>query len=124
MTVNNPQQTQNQPLYIGGIPKEGALSLLANVEINNNTVSVDLKQMYDTGSISGIQAIYVDNADNNFNVEFYSIDSAQRIIIKANSQGYYPVLTGKYLKFNIKGGVGTVPIFFLNFAIAQGGWDI
>lgn len=124
MSVTNPLTPQNQTLYIGGIPKEGPQSLLVNVDLTAGS-SLDLTTLIGQGKLSGVQAIFVDLSNCDKAVSITAQDTNQTITCAPFTQGYYPILAGKYLKFNMSSDFnGQVPIFFLNFAVAAGVWKV
>lgn len=85
----------------------------------------DLSLLSDTQDFNMIQTVFIDNADNDGEVIILIHDTQQKIVAKPKTQGYYPILAFKRLKFSVK-HTGTkkvsVPIYMLNFIISQGAW--
>ena len=113
--VNHGEPTDNQPqsarIYFEGNPDE--------------RVNFDLSHLADTQNFKLIQTVFIDNYGNDGDLIIEIPDTQQRIICKANKQGYFPVLSYTRLKVSVK-QVGTkkmaIPIYFMNFIIAQGSW--
>lgn len=111
--------------YNGAIPQAGALSLNLSIEIpaDLSEVIIDLKLQQLTGKMTGIQTVFIDLIGYDSDVILTMADTKQRIVAKANTQGYYPVLSTNLMKFLISGNIaGEFPIIFLNFPIAAGVW--
>ena len=111
--------------YNGAIPAAGPMALRTLIELNDNEVTVDLRQLATTGKITGIQTLYIDLSEFNDDVIITMPDTQQIIKAKKNTQGYYPVLSTNLIVFKIKSeSNGNVPIHFINFPIALGVWGI
>lgn len=108
--------------YNGAIPAQPqAINTL--IEINSKSVLVDLTMQLAQGKIAGVQTIYVDLIKHLGDVIITMPDTGQRICAKAQTQGYYPVLSTNLMKFEISSMVnGKFPIQFINFPIAAGVW--
>lgn len=108
--------------YNGAIPAQPqAINTL--IEINSKSVLVDLTMQLAQGKIAGVQTIYVDLINHLGDVFITMPDTGQRICAKAQTQGYYPVLSTNLMKFEISSMVnGKFPIQFINFPIASGVW--
>lgn len=108
--------------YNGAIPAQPQ-AINTFIEINANRVLVDLTMQLAQGKIAGVQTIYVDLLDHLGDVSIVMPDTGQRIIAKAQTQGYYPVLSTNLMKFEITSNVnGKFPIQFINFPIAGAVW--
>lgn len=108
--------------YNGAIPAQPQ-AINTFIEINANRVLVDLTMQLAQGKIAGVQTIYVDLLDHLGDVSIVMPDTGQRIIAKAQTQGYYPVLSTNLMKFEVTSNVnGKFPIQFINFPIAGAVW--
>ena len=113
--VNHGEPTRNQPqsarVYFDVGP--------------NQRVNFDLTNLADTQDFIEIQTIYIDNSQCDGECIIEIPDTQQRIVAKANTQGYYPILSFHRLKFSAM-HTGSkkvdIPIFLLNFIVSQGAW--
>lgn len=108
--------------YNGAIPSTPqAIQVLINYE--GTPILIDLATQLTLGKIAGIQTLFIDLINFDFDVEITMPDTLQRIVAKSGTQGYYPVLSTNLLRFVIKTtGIGDFPIQFINFPIAAGVW--
>ena len=108
--------------YNGAIPAQPQ-AINTAITINSDRVLVDLTMQLAQGKISGIQTIFVDLMNHLGDVYIYMPDTGQRICAKAQTQGYYPILSTNLMKFEISSDTnGKFPIQFINFPIASGVW--
>lgn len=114
-----------QPTFNGAIPAEGPMAFQTIIKYLGEKQEVDLSNLLTTGRVSGIQTIYVDLNNFDYDVHIYIEGSAQTITAKKNTQGYYPILSTNLLKYIISAdGLGDFNIQFINFPIALGVWGI
>lgn len=114
-TVNHGEPIDNKPqaakIYFDSEP--------------NKKVNFDLSNLSDTQNFKLIQTVFIDNYDNDGDLIIEIPETSQRIICKAGKQGYFPILSYTRLKLSVyhKGtGKIALPIYLMNFIIAQGSW--
>lgn len=108
--------------YNGAIPAQPQ-AINTFITINADRVLVDLTMQLAQGKIAGVQTLFVDLQDHLGDVMIYMPDTGQRIVAKAQTQGYYPVLSTNLMKFEVTSNVnGKFPIQFINFPIAGAVW--
>lgn len=108
--------------YNGAIPSQPQ-AINTFITINADRVLVDLTMQLAQGKIAGVQTLFVDLQDHLGDVMIYMPDTGQRIVAKAQTQGYYPVLSTNLMKFEVTSKVnGKFPIQFINFPIAGAVW--
>ena len=108
--------------YNGAIPSQPQ-AINTFITINADRVLVDLTMQLAQGKIAGVQTLFVDLQDHLGDVMIYMPDTGQRIVAKAQTQGYYPVLSTNLMKFEVTSNVnGKFPIQFINFPIAGAVW--
>ncbi|WWT38758.1 penton [Enterobacteria phage PRDpeacock] len=126
MNVNNPNQMTVTPVYNGCDSGEGPQSVRGYFEaLPGETVRFDLTYLKDTQGFSGVQCVYIDNSENDGAAIIDVEETGQRITCPAGKQGYFPLLVPGRAKFVMRhngSGKKSVPVFFLNFTIAQGVW--
>jgi hypothetical protein len=115
-------------LYAGCMAEEGRktlpISLAFTVAVPNQVIYLQQLQT-NFGKFTGVQTMYVDNADNAADVIITMPETQQRIIAKANTQGYYPVLSvqgSAVFNFNCAANI-TVAAQLLNFMVAPATWS-
>lgn len=112
--------TQNQL-----VPQEGPKALPIPLDFTNDASNLlDLTMIQQRVAISLIQAVYVDNGDNPNQLQIDINTSGQRLLIKANTCGYYPVMCTNPVKMvftSVKGA--TARVFLLNSPISGYNWD-
>lgn len=57
----------------------------------SNSLAFDFTPFLETGGISGLQGVFIDNADNAQALTLTIVSTGHRIICPANSQGFFPV---------------------------------
>lgn len=110
------------PTYNGSIP---AFPQTLGVEIDytDTPILIDLLTNLFQGKINGVQTVFIDLINSDFDVELLMNDTKQRIIAKAGTMGYYPILASQLMKFETKAsGAAKYKIIFINFPIALGVW--
>lgn len=115
-------------LYTGCQAKEGTKCVPLSLAFTTlaNTQDVDLYVLQQNNNFSGVVALYVDNADNAADVIITMRGSNQRITAKANTQGYYAVLSveaNASIHFECSANI-TVPVQLLNFPVAPFVWSL
>jgi hypothetical protein len=113
-----------QTAFLGAIPCEGPKVLSQSVDFSvSSAVDFDMVSIKQTGRLSGIQAIFIDNSNNNQPVSITTTIINQVLQIAAGYQGYFPILVSDQVKMTVAStGNGVVPILFLNFPIAASIW--
>lgn len=119
-TQGNSQQVFNQTQAKGG-PKAVPLKLDFSVQ---DSYLIDLSTLNAFNTLEFVQTVFVDNADNSSPVIIYNGVSQQRLVIPANSQGYYPFLCPNPGRFTIAtdGGV-VVNVELCNFPVSPATWS-
>lgn len=83
-------------MTMGYVPQQGsrALSvLLAFNTLATQSINDDLTNEQAQGQIEFVQSVYIDNADNAQKFTLQILEgNVQRIVAKANTQGYYPLI--------------------------------
>jgi len=103
MAQVKPAQLTMVPLFNGEEAAQGPKCIMASLDMSAiGSWDFDYTQQQRDGTLEFLQCLWIDNADNAavLTVTFAN-ESRQRIKVKANSQGYYPVLCGSEIKFNI-----------------------
>jgi hypothetical protein len=110
------------------IPIEGPKAAFAVLNFNgtDGTFSVDASQLIQTGKISYIQTLWIDNADNPVNLTITMAITGQRIIVKANTQQYVNVLAPNMPVFHFSTTAGNfkVNVGLLNVPIQPDQWSV
>lgn len=114
--------TPNIPLTPCEGPKAASISLDFTA---NGTYDLDLTNDQAQGKVSMIQGLYVDNNANSDTLTITVQGSNQKIIVKGNTQGYYPVLCPNPPKFTFvsSGNVNGVVVYLLNFPVQPATWQ-
>ena len=95
-----------------------SLALSANVPFSD-----DLTIETENGTISNVQAVYIDNSYSGSGIFSLSLDSGQVITVKANTQGYFPIFTHAQVRYTAQtAGTSTVKLTFLNFPLDPSQW--
>lgn len=85
----------------------------------------DYSYLADTQGIKNFQSIFIDNYENDKDVIFQNLFNDQKIVCKAGKQGYFPLLIGSKLKFNIFSETEKnikINFYLMNYIISQGTW--
>lgn len=120
-------QSQRILLQNQQIPMEGPLALGINLDFSVNLgYTIDLLNLIQTGQISMIQTIYVDNHGNTQTLLITMNGSGQTVEIGAKTQGYYAVLCPNPAKLAFVASAtiatGPVQVFLINVPIAGVVW--
>lgn len=113
--VNFGEPTGNRPVTIQGVYLTG----------NKKSQKYDFSYLYDNQGIGNIQTIFIDNYLNDSDLIYENLDNGQIIVCKKNTQGYYPLLASKKLKFNLKSNTDLnlkINFYLTNFIISHGAW--
>lgn len=107
-------------------PKIGPkmIPVLLDFSLNDGYLA-DLSNMQSNNQIDSVQTLYIDNsATGNSAITVTMQGTNQKIIVKANTQGYYPVLAGTVLQFTFESTASTaiIPVYMLNVPIAPFQW--
>lgn len=116
---------QANQAFNGAVPGEGpkAIPYVFNF-LANSGADIDLSNYKQTGRLSGIQSMFIDNSNNAGIVTITLASTQQQIKCPANAQAYFPVIMTSNLKFNIASvTAGIVNIQVMNFAMAATVWD-
>lgn len=110
------------PTYNGSIPAYPQV-LNVDIEYTDTPILIDLLTNLFQGKINGVQTVFIDLINSDFDVELLMNDTKQRIVAKAGTMGYYPILASQLMKFETKAsGAAKYKIIFINFPIALGVW--
>lgn len=120
-TPNNSFGIANVIIPRGG-PK--TVPVILDFTGTDGTVEVDGSQLVQQNKIEYIQCLYVDNHDNPNPLIINTDLTQQRIVVPANSQGYYSILQPNPPKFIFETTIGafTVPVQFLNVPVQPCVW--
>lgn len=91
----------------------------------NRRINFDLSHLSTVEGIKNIQTVFIDNYGNDGELIIEINETRQRIVCKPNKQGYFPILGFSRLKGTIMHNSTEqkkIPIYFLNFIVAQGAW--
>lgn len=106
---------------LGYVPEQGTRFVPVKLPFNANAVTSISDDLFPEQSLSEleyIQAVYIDNADNAQKLTL-QVNGGSRIVAKANSQGFYPLVTpnGKFSYSASTTGNVDINIIFLNIFI-------
>jgi hypothetical protein len=108
------------------IPSEGPKAVPVIADFNNDTENIlDGEQIVSQGKIAFFQGMYVDNGSNPVPATFIMEGTNQRIIVPANTQGYYSILQTNNPRITVQmqqAANRTLPIIFYNVPIQQHNW--
>lgn len=85
----------------------------------------DYSQLSTDQGIKNFQTIFIDNYENDSDLIFINLINGQKIVCKANKQGYFPLLINDKLKFSIYSKTNLklrINFYLVNFSISQGTW--
>jgi hypothetical protein len=126
MTKLNPSNLQTLILENQTKPAEGPKALVQRLDFSSITgYQLDLLNVEETGQISMIQTIFVDNSTQSTTLTITFAGSNQTIHAEPNTQGYYPVLCPNpaNITFSNSGTSAVpVPVFLINVPIAGVVW--
>jgi hypothetical protein len=108
------------------IPRGGPKVVRAILDFSNvSEILIDGQQIVSQGQIEYLQGFYVDNADNNVSISFVMSATNQRIVVPANTQGYYSLLIPNDPKIVARmdqANNRVVECFFYNVPIQSQNW--
>lgn len=126
MSNINQLQVASIPVYNAQVPVEGPFALILSLDFSANaSYSLDLEQITaQGGNISMIQSLFIDSTGLTGNLTTLVGGVVQTIIVKQNTQGYYPVACPNPPRFVFtnSGGAGIAKVILLNIPIAPGQW--
>lgn len=114
-SINFGEPTNNNPLSVENFYMAG----------DKKTDRYDYSYLSDTQGINKLQTIFIDNYENDKDLIFTNLNNGQKIVCKANKQGYFPLLATNKLKFSIYSETELnikINFYLVNFIIAQGAW--
>lgn len=114
-----------QPVFNNTMSNKGPIAVPIKPDFTSDTeVLIDLSILNGFNTIDFVQTLYIDNAGNASPCIIYNGVSQQRIIARANSQGYYAFLCPNPGRFTVASAGGLpVPIELLNFPVPGVTWD-
>lgn len=108
------------------IPRGGPKTVRAILDFSNVVeILIDGQQIVSEGRIEYLQGFFVDNSDNNVTISFTMSATNQRIVVPANSQGYYAMLIPndpKIIARMAQQNGRRVEVFFYNVPIQSHEW--
>lgn len=108
------------------IPRGGPKVVRAVLDFSNvGEILIDGQQIVSEGNIEYLQGFFVDNADNNVAISFTMSATNQRIVVPANTQGYYSLLIPNEPKIIARmpqTNGRRVEVFFYNVPIQSADW--
>ncbi len=115
-----------QKLAFGCFPKEGSVTLPVNLDFSTvASVVLDATIWQARGQFSQLQTLYIDNSANPNPLVIVMNVTFQRIVVKKNTCGYFPVMQPSPpsgIVFSTTPGL-IIPIQVLNFFIPPAQWD-
>lgn len=114
-------------IIAGREPTEGRKSIPMEFRVSTTAgVVVDLIPQALQGQFKSAQTLYVDNADNDFQITIINNITGQRFVIQPNSQGYYQLLINSPPRLNFFAATipATIKIQILNFFIDPVTWSV
>jgi hypothetical protein len=101
----------------------------ANQNVLGSVTNFDLTMEDAEGAIDNIQTMWVDNSMSPSSMFFQFLETGQRLMIPAKSQGYFPVACGNQVQLQvtafIPGGGGYQTFFqFFNIPISPCVWSV
>lgn len=108
----------------GSTPCEGTKAYPFNLDFTaNSAYLVDLTQQYQQKQFTTLQTVWIDNKDNDNDLEIICGTTSQRIIAPGGTQGFYAMLQPSPPKFTVQtSGSLIVNIALLNFYIPPVVW--
>lgn len=114
------------PVYNAQVPQEGPIAIPLNLDFTaNTTYNLDIKTLIDQGFLSMVQTLFLDTTGLTGNLTVTIQGSNQLIIVKPNTQGYYPVICPNPVRMTFTNTGGTQKnflAFILNMPIAGVQW--
>ena len=106
-------------------PVDGGTAVPVALDFSTiNNASGDLSQEQTSGAIGFVQSVFIDNSLNTKALSITFPGTQQKITVKANTQGYYPIIpfNGTFTWQAVSIGAAViVPVIFMNehFEAAQ-----
>lgn len=126
MNINQPHDTLLNKVNHDANISDDSLSVgITYKSLANKKRLIDLSYLADTEGFSKIQTVFIDNYECDGDLILEVLNTNQKIICKANKQGYFPILTNNRSRFNVYhtgSGEPQINLYFLNFIISQGSW--
>lgn len=126
MSNINQLQAASIPVYNAQVPPEGPFCVILTLDFSANaSYSLDLEQVTAQGGIiSMVQSVFLDTTGLTGNLNVLIGGTVQTLIVKQNTQGYYPAVSPNPPRFvfSNSGGTGIARIILLNVPIAPGQW--
>lgn len=115
------------PLYNGTVPDkmEGSKGLPVPFawSVGPATQSIDMTLIRQTGKISGVQSVFIDNGSNDAPVTIMVSNTVQSISLPAGYQGVFPIFATDKTVFTVaSAGTGSSQVIFLNIAMNYNIW--
>jgi len=113
------------PVYNAEVPQEGPVAVPVTIDFTAATqYTLDLSQAVNLARISLFQTIFIDANGCTQNITVSIQGSNQDIVVKPNTQGYYPIVCPNpaVLVFTCTGGVARTRFILLNIPVAPGSW--
>ena len=107
------------------IPVEGGVGIPVTLALAGvNSVTGDFSAEQGAGAIGFVQAVYIDNSKNAQTLTLIFGGTQQSITVKANTQGYYPIVpsTGTFSWTASSTGAVNVPVIFMNTKFEAAQW--
>lgn len=120
-----PSNTSAIVTTVGFVPCEGpkTLPVLINFALGS-TYNLDLSQIIQTGFVSCIQCLYIDNSQNGASISVSCNQSNQNVSIPAYCQGYIPLLAPVPTLLTVTSTLtATVMLQLLNFYQPPAVWN-
>ena len=115
-----------QAINVQDVPCEGAKAVPVSLDFSMNAAyQLNYSNLQQRGFISFVQTIFVDNSQANAGTITITIGgSNQVIVIRPNTQGYYPILMGNVVTITFSStGSNKAQFFLLNVPVAPGQWS-
>ncbi len=107
-------------------PADGGIAVAVNLDFTTvDNVSGDLALEQSVGQIGFVQTVWIDNSANGKVLSITVPGTGQKIVVKANTQGYYPILpfNGTFTwAAHSAGAAVIVPVIFINEKFEAAQW--
>lgn len=103
MATFNPGNLASYRIFNGFAPREKPKSLYIPLDFSvDKQIDVNLFDDNSRGKLSFVQAIFVDNYDNQFPLTILVGISQQRLVVPATSQGTFPIFAPDQATFSFR----------------------
>ena len=112
-------------IWNGLAPEGGPVCMPVDFDFSSvANQQVDLFLEEANKQIDFVQSVYIDNADNAAAFTLTVSGTGQRIRVKANTQGWYPLLSGDQTRVNVSSTVAAVKVtvIFCNVPMPTAQW--